>query len=126
MKNKLHNSKVNFRVLHNTSVPNQYEVRVNGNPQNKWTSRICQGATPLFFGSLGRISRWNPLGTCIEFFFSTLSLYIHYLPSKKTRVLLRLVCQEQFCRVPICETPPYAILRLHSSCSRLCPVLHLQ
>jgi len=33
MKNKLHTSKVNFRVLHNTSVPNQYEVRVNGNPQ---------------------------------------------------------------------------------------------
>ena len=75
MKNKLHTSKVNFRVLHNTSVPNQYEVGVNGNPQNKWTSRIYQGATPLFFGSLGRISRWNPLGTCLEFFFDPKSLY---------------------------------------------------
>jgi hypothetical protein len=35
--------------------------RVNGNHQNKWTSRICQGAASPSFGLLDRVSCWSPL-----------------------------------------------------------------
>jgi hypothetical protein len=31
-------------------VPRHYQVRVNGNCQNNWTSRIYQGAAPSFLG----------------------------------------------------------------------------
>jgi len=37
-------------------VPPFYQVRVNGKRQNKWTSRICQGAAPPSFGLLAHVS----------------------------------------------------------------------
>jgi hypothetical protein len=41
--------------------PPQNSFWVNGNRQNKWTSRIFQGAASPSFGPLARVSCWSPL-----------------------------------------------------------------
>jgi hypothetical protein len=45
-----------------TPVPPQNFFWVDGNRQNKWASRICQGAVSPSVVPLARVPCWNPLG----------------------------------------------------------------
>ena len=80
-------------------VSHQKTFGINGNHQNKWTSRICQGAATPSFGPLGHVYiKWYqrpccPLGILL---FSLLDCYcfcITYRPQKaKKYTLPRIPC----------------------------------
>ena len=57
----LYGWKDNFKELPMAPVSGQNSFEVNGNCQNKRTSRICHGAATPSFGLLAHVSCWGPL-----------------------------------------------------------------
>ena len=83
----------------------QNPFRINGNHRNKSASRICQGAAIPSFGPLDHVSSLGPLGAHPGVLHDPRVFINSCHPSIRVWVLLRLFCQEQFCRSSVCETP---------------------
>ena len=96
---------------------------INGNHRNKLTSRICQGAATPSFGPLDHVSSLGPLGARPGVLHDPRVFINSRRPSIRVWVLLRLICQEQFRRSSVCETPTREIN--HSSAIWLLSFLFL-
>jgi hypothetical protein len=104
-------------------VSHQNLFGINRNHQNKSVSRICQGAATPSFGPLDHVSSLGPLGARPGVLHDPRVFLNSCRLSIRVRVLLRLFCQEQFCRSSVCETPTREIN--HSSAIWLLSFLFL-
>ena len=86
-------------------VSHQKLVRINRNCRNKSASRICQGAATPSFGPLDHVSCLGPLGARPGVLHDPRVFINSCHPSIRVWVLLRIICQEQFHRSSVCETP---------------------